>query len=216
MPEENIAKIMQEMLKANAEAARKLLANAAQHRSAAANELLAAQQELQEILSQKDLLYQQFLEKHIARVQTDLERQVKRRLAMDLLDQGKSPEDIVQLLDLDDETADMLADRALNNPYTKIEEIIMAHTLKVTYHSQGRGGDIVMNWRGQECRFWYEFAGGEALVYIDVPDADRWEAQTNIPLALRDQLLEQLAKSVVRDQAPGHQYRIEPAAIVIL
>jgi hypothetical protein len=86
----------------------------------------------------------------------------------------------------------------------------------VYYDNKGRAGDVYFNWDGIVLKFPFEFGGGNTLAMIDVPEPDHWVAKTGIPLDQRNEVLEFIAKRVIRDQAPNHLYEITDDYINIL
>lgn len=87
---------------------------------------------------------------------------------------------------------------------------------RVEYSQQGRGGTIFYHHGDRHIRFDWEFAGGNGVVIIFVPKPEHWEAHTRTPLSQRLEILEFVARQVVRDKAPSCTYRISDNFIDIL
>jgi hypothetical protein len=87
---------------------------------------------------------------------------------------------------------------------------------RVTYSQDGRGGTITYTDADIRIQFDWEFAGGNGVVIIFVQPPQFWEAGTKTPLSQRQEILEFVAKSVVRDKAPGCLYEISDNFIDIL
>ena len=79
---------------------------------------------------------------------------------------------------------------------------------RVAYFQDGRGGTIKYFDRYITISFGWEFAGGNGLVIIFITEIAYWEASTKTPLSERDEILEFVALSVIRDKAPGCIYEI--------
>ena len=50
---------------------------------------------------------------------------------------------------------------------------------------------------------WWEMAGGQALVIVDIPTDAQWEARTKLPLERRIPTLTFIAEQIVEDQISG-------------
>jgi hypothetical protein len=61
--------------------------------------------------------------------------------------------------------------------------------------------------------FYHEMYGGGYHMGIDIPTENQWEKQTNTPLSKRQEILEFLAKTVQREQAPSWKYEIRETDI---
>lgn len=87
--------------------------------------------------------------------------------------------------------------------------------MRIRYSGKGRSGYV--HYQSSESRFsmYYEFGGGDCIVWIDVPSTDKWEKVTGLPLSRRDEVLNAIGKQVVIDQvSSGNGYfRIEGNAI---
>jgi hypothetical protein len=73
--------------------------------------------------------------------------------------------------------------------------------------THGRDGEILYIEKGNTCRFYWEFLGGDAIVGVTFPKKDQWD--TAIPWAAgrQDEIIKKVAKEVVRKKAPGHKVR---------
>ncbi|HMQ61528.1 MAG TPA: hypothetical protein PKE06_12720 [Flavilitoribacter sp.] len=80
---------------------------------------------------------------------------------------------------------------------------------RLEYEQSGRAGIITYCEQDIRITFDWEFAGGNSVVYIFVPNPGQWEAATLTPLTRRQEILDFVGAQVVRDQAPSCTYRIE-------
>ena len=82
--------------------------------------------------------------------------------------------------------------------------------------THGRDGEILYMEKGNTCRFYWEFLGGDAIVGVTFPKKDQWD--TAIPWAAgrQDEIMKMVAKEVVRKKAPGHKVRWADGSFEIL
>lgn len=92
-----------------------------------------------------------------------------------------------------------------------------ARSPHLLYEENGRAGRIWYQHGGKSFDMYWEFGGGHTLVIIDVPDSAEWEAQTKLPLAERHQVLDFVARRVIRDKTSTgrNRYEIGPDSITI-
>ena len=82
--------------------------------------------------------------------------------------------------------------------------------------THGRDGEILYIEKGNTCRFYWEFLGGDAVVGVTFPKKDKWD--TAIPWAAgrQDEIMQKVAREVVRKKAPGHKIRWADGSFEIL
>ncbi|SKB83638.1 hypothetical protein [Dyadobacter psychrophilus] len=73
----------------------------------------------------------------------------------------------------------------------------------VNYVQDGRGGKIFYRNGEIAIGFDWEFAGGNAVVIIFIPEEKHWEAQTKTSPASRDEIIKHVANRAIEDKAPG-------------
>lgn len=220
-PDSNdVQQMMQQMLAQNATAAEALVTSARTEREAAAAEREAAAVALQNATRETETLRAEFYTKHCSRIEKDIREQVAKDLAIRLLRAGESTTEVAALLDMPDPWVDAVAQNDnltkwdLSGPSENRKKIGDSYAW-VEFENQGRGGNVIFHLGKTILRFWYEFAGGQALVLIDAPTEEQWEAQTQLPLSLRMEVLQFIGRQAVAQHAPGHRYRIEFNSIVI-
>jgi hypothetical protein len=213
-PSDDIAAIMQKMLADNAAAAEAVVAGARTERNVAAAERADARQALLDAQKNADKLSAGFYKEYYSRLEKDLGESLTRNFAARLLRIGKSPGEVAALLDAPDPLIAEVA-RSVGFVPVKLAGTIEATTARATYEDQGRGGYLQLYWGQHTCRFWFEAAAHPALLLVEIPREEQWEAQTSIPLAQRPHVLQFMAERMVADQMPGHRYRIEVNSIVI-
>jgi len=217
--------IMQKMLDDNAKAAAAVVAGAQKVREEVAAEREAARKALLETTQNAPALAAKYYRQHWNRIEKDLREQINRDLAAKLLAVSEPPDEVAALLGMPEAEVLEIAQRfgyfemevydfGIPEPDIKWQKMNTSYA-RVSYEDQGRGGYVIFQLGNTICRFWYEFGGGTTLVFIDVPAEAHWEAQTKIPLAQRDQILNFIGQRVIADKAPEYGYRIEPTSIVI-
>jgi hypothetical protein len=82
--------------------------------------------------------------------------------------------------------------------------------------THGRDGEVLYIEKGNTCRFYWEFLGGDAIVGVTFPKKDQWD--TAIPWAAgrQDEIMGKVAREVVRKKAPGHRVRWADGSLEIV
>ena len=83
------------------------------------------------------------------------------------------------------------------------EALEMEGNPKVTYENKGRGGNVCFQNDKTRFNLWWEFAGGDALVILDIPTEKQWVARTNISLEDRKKVIIFIAEQIIKDQMSG-------------
>ena len=210
------ASIIAQMKAENQKAIEKLLKTARTEQDKAAAKRAAAEAELSETKQNANTLTAGLTQKHHARLEKSLRKKVAGDLALDLLYLKNSVAEVAALLDLPESFVMGIAE----NVGIVRHEATEANTVSLMWleiESMGRGGNIIFHWDKITCKFWWEFGTGNTLTFIDVPNAEKWEAVTGIPLERRDIALHFVGKKVAAGQGFGaEKYRLESNAIVIL
>jgi hypothetical protein len=82
--------------------------------------------------------------------------------------------------------------------------------------THGRDGEILYNEKGNICKFYWEFLGGDAIVGVTFPKKDKWDAAIPWAAGRQDEIMKKVAKEVVRQKAPGHKVRWADGSFDIL
>ncbi len=223
-PNDEIRQTMQRMLDENAKAAAAVVAGAQQVKDEAIAARLAARKALRKTEQTQESLKTDFYKTHRARIEKDYKNQLNRHFAGVLLRHGQMPDEVAALLGMPEEEVFEIsrhfgysrwdAEKEAGKPAQKRRKIGSAYA-RVAFQDEGRGGTAIFQWGQIVCRFWYELAGRDALLFIDVPSEQHWEAQTGIPLSWREKILHFIGERAATDQSSHYQYRIEATAIVI-
>jgi hypothetical protein len=68
------------------------------------------------------------------------------------------------------------------------------------YSDYGRGGTVYYESPEGKFDMWWEFGGGKAVVILDIPKEENWEAVTKIPLSKRVEVLTCIAEQIMEDK----------------
>lgn len=74
---------------------------------------------------------------------------------------------------------------------------------KLRYSDYGRGGTIYFESPDTQFDMWWEFAGGDALVIVDIPTPEQWEERTKLPLERREYVLTFIGEQILIDKNGG-------------
>lgn len=81
---------------------------------------------------------------------------------------------------------------------------------------RGRDGEILYIEKGNSCRFYWEFLGGDAIVGVTFPKKDKWDAAIPWAAGRQDEIMQIVAREVVRKKAPGRKVRWADGSFDIL
>ena len=102
-------------------------------------------------------------------------------------------------------------DRAIREEAFK--NITASFSRRIEFEGTYRSGYVTYIEGDIRIRFLHEMYGGNYHMGIDIPTESQWETQTNTPLSKRPDILEFLAKTVQREQAPSWKYEIRETDI---
>jgi hypothetical protein len=118
-----------------------------------------------------------------------------RNLVRKHLEVGESAADIIHWLAVEPKFVQNIQD-----VLDRLEKMKQA-TLRIT--TEGRGGTIYYDSETSHFNMWWEFAGGNALAIIAIPEEKNWTAVTQLPLEQRDTVLRFIGEQVVDRQTTG-------------
>ena len=176
-------------------------------RNALAKELDAAKEERAKAEKEGEKMAQTYFEDKQKQFIEAACTELLRNLTLMHLEAGKSVRDIAIWLDVPKDFVENInqlilhkAKYATNMP----QRVYLAGNPKLRYVDMGRGGTIYFE--NQEITFdmWWEMAGGDALVILDIPTEEQWETRTKLPLERRTQTLTFIAEQIVDDQISGN------------
>ncbi len=142
--------------------------------------------------------------------QTQFEEAARTAFLRDLtrkhLEAGKTTRDIAVWLDVPlafVENIRQIMKRTAKYAIDKPKRLRLEGTPKLRYSDEGRGGTIWFESPNAHFDMWWEFAGGNALVIVDIPTAEQWEARTKLPLERRVHILTFIGEQIVEDKIGG-------------
>jgi hypothetical protein len=97
--------------------------------------------------------------------------------------------------------AELLREEAMFNLFRRFSK-------KLSYSGNFRDGTITYTDGEYTIDFYHEMGGGDCHMYINIPTEDQWELKTHTPLSERIEILEFVAETVQREQAPSWKYEI--------
>lgn len=85
------------------------------------------------------------------------------------------------------------------------------HKRKVSYKEYGRSNDVIYTEGDKMAKFFSEFGTGKCIFYISIPTEENWEKETDFSNNERDEILQYVAETVLRDQttSSGAFFEIE-------
>lgn len=176
-------------------------------RNALEKELEAAKEERAKAEKEGDKMAQTYFEDKQKQFVEAARTELLRNLTLMHLEAGKTVRDIAIWLDVPKnfvENISQLRTRNARYAINKPQRMYLAGKPKLRYVDMGRGGTIYFE--NQEITFdmWWEMAGGDALVILDIPTEEQWETRTKLPLERRIQTLTFIAEQIVDDQISGN------------
>ena len=75
---------------------------------------------------------------------------------------------------------------------------------KLEYDNKGRGGNVLFVNDQTKFDMWWEFAGGEAVAFVNIPTEEKWETYTRLPLSEREATLTFIGEQIISDQFSGN------------
>ncbi len=122
------------------------------------------------------------------------------------LEDGKKPRDIADWLDISKtfiENIHAVVKRVAQSRPEKPKRLQLDGSPRLRYENDGRGGTVWFENYDTRFSMWWEFAGGDALVILAVPTRARWEAETQLPLLSRTEILTFIGEQIVVDHISG-------------
>ena len=113
-------------------------------------------------------------------------KELLRNLTRQHLESGKKAEEISYWLDLPLSFVEEIQEviQRKRNLDTVISKN-MENNPALEYINEGRGGSVIF--KNDKTRFsmWWEFGGGDAVAFVNIPVEDEWENYTRLPLSER-------------------------------
>lgn len=204
--QKQMAKMMEKSMKDALKGVDKANAAIAKERAA----LIKQQEAVQKIHTKAEKEADQMAQEYFAGRQKQFSEAAKTELLRDLvrmhIEVGKSNRDIAVWLDVPLSFVENIrAVMKRNEQYrdkTK-QRLHLEGNPKLRYADYGRGGTIYYESPDAQFDMWWEFAGGNALVIVDIPTKEKWEAVTKLPLNQREKVLTFIGEQIVEDKISG-------------
>jgi len=183
-------------------------ANAAlmKEREAVMKELDAAQAERAIAEREGDKMAQEYFEGKQKQFAEAARTELLRNLVRMHLEVGKTTRDIAVWLDVPMKFVEeirQLLERVAKYATAKPQRLRLEGNPKLRYSDYGRGGTIYYESPDAQFDMWWEFAGGDALIIVDIPTPEHWEARTKLPLERRVQVLRFIGEQILDDKNGG-------------
>lgn len=178
-------------------------------RNAAHDELDAARDAKKAAEDNGERIALQYLERRRKFIVETARNEVIGGLILMHLKDGKPASKIMQWLDVEEDEIEK---------YQEMLRREKKHERRqhLEYTQDGRGGKITYIDGDISLDFDWEFAGGNGVAIIFVPEKKYWEAQTGLPLEEMQGILEFVGKQTVEDKAPNCVYEITDGFVEIL
>lgn len=204
--QKQMASILEQVNKDGLKALDKANAALAAERKRLEKEIDATRAERKKLENEAEALVQQFFSKGQKQFHEAAQTDLLRNLVRKHLENGKTPKEISYWFDVPmrfiKQIQDLIARVA---PYREAsrKRNYPAEGQRLRYSDEGRGGTIWYEAGETQFNMWWEFAGGDALVILDIPTVEQWEERTGIPLLLRENVLHFIGEQVVEDKISG-------------
>ena len=180
-------------------------ANAAlnKERQAVIKELDAAQKLRAKAEREGEKMAQEYFEGKQKQFSEAAKTELLRDLVRMHIEVGKSNRDIAVWLDVPIKFVEdirQLLKRVAQYSGDNSKRVRLEGNPKLRYVDMGRGGTSYYESPDAQFDMWWEFGGGNALVIVDIPTKEQWEARTKLPLDQRTKVLTFIGEQIVLDK----------------
>jgi len=204
--QKQFSKMMEKAMKDSLQGVDKANAALMKERKAVMKELDAAQKERAKAEREGEKMAQEYFEGRQKQFAEAAKTELLRNLVRMHLEVGKSTRDIAVWLDVPMkfvENIRQLLERIAQYAGDKPQRLRLEGNPKLRYADYGRGGTIYYESPDAHFDMWWEFAGGDALVIVDIPTPEHWEKRTKLPLDQREKVLTFIGEQVMEDKNMG-------------
>ncbi len=201
--QKQFSKMMEKTMKDSLKGVDKANAALRKEREVVIKELDAAQKLRAKAEREGDKMAQEFFEGKQKQFTEAAKTELLRDLVCMHIEVGKSTRDIAVWLDVPMkfvENIRQLLKRVAEYTGDKPKRVRLEGNPKLRYVDMGRGGTIYYESPDAQFDMWWEFAGGTALVILDIPTEEQWEARTKLPLDQRQKVLNFIGEQIVQDK----------------
>lgn len=202
-------KLMEKAFKDALTAADTIKANAEAIRKQAEVELDAAREARAQAEANSEKMSADYFEQRKEQLMEFSRTELLRNLVRRHLEVGESAADIIHWLGVEPSFVQNIQDVLDRLEQLKLEKKKEMNWTtpdgkpKLRITTEGRGGTIYYDSETSHFNMWWEFAGGNALVIIDIPSEQHWTARTQLPIEHRDIVLRYIGEQVVESQTGG-------------
>lgn len=203
MEQEQFANMIEQAYKNALEAADAIKAVAERDREAAFRELEAAQAARQAAEANGEKIAEAYFEERRSQLIEFARQELLRQLSRKHLEGGKKVEEIAQWLDVPSDFVEKIREVLARAGSKSGKKTSLPGNPRLRYANSGRGGTIYFENDETTFEMWWEFAGGDALAIINIPNENQWEGTTKIGLDSRNATLQFIGEQVIEDQNSG-------------
>lgn len=200
------AKMMEASMKGALKGVDKANSNLEKERKAVQKELDEVQKLRAKAEKEGDKMAQEYFEGRQKQFREAAQTELFRNLSRMHLEAGKSSRDIAVWLDVPlkfVEEIRRLLERIAKNEAGKPQRLQLEGNPKLRFADYGRGGTIYYESPDANFDMWWEFAGGNALVIVDIPTQEQWEQRTKLPLHQREKVLAFIGEQILDNKNYG-------------
>lgn len=204
--QKQMAAIVEQVNKEGLKALDEANAALAKERKKLEKEIDATRAERKKLEDEAEALVQQFFSKGQKQFHEAAQTELLRNLVRMHIENGKTSREIAYWFDVPMRFIKQIKDLVQRvAPYREVakKRNYPSEGQRLRYSDEGRGGTIWYEAGEIQFDMWWEFAGGDALVILDIPTTEQWEARTGIPLLLRENVLHFIGEQVVEDKVSG-------------
>ncbi|MFN0036110.1 MAG: hypothetical protein ACKVUS_13685 [Saprospiraceae bacterium] len=205
--QKQFSKTMETAIKESLKGVEKANAALRKERKAVGKELDAAQKIRTKAEREADKMAEAYFQGRQEQFAEAARTELLRNLVVMHIEVGKTTRDIAVWLDIPMkfvENIRQLLERISKFGGDKPKRIRIEGNPKLRYSDQGRGGTVWYESPDANFDMWWEFAGGDALVIMDIPSKETWEARTQLPLEQREKILTFIGEQVLIDKNLGN------------
>jgi hypothetical protein len=197
------SKLMEKTMKESLKGVDKANAALNKERQAVIKELDAVQKLRAKAEREGEKMAQEFFEGKQKQFTEAAKTELLRDLVRMHIEVGKSNRDIAVWLDVPMKFVEdirQLLKRVAQYSGDNSKRVRLEGNPKLRYVDMGRGGTIYYESPDAKFDMWWEFGGGNALVIVDIPTEEQWEARTKLPLDQRTKVLTFIGEQIVLDK----------------
>lgn len=201
---DDFSKAIEQVFKDALTKADQIVADAAMIRNQAIRELDAAKELRNGAALEADGLAEQYFEKRQTQFREAARIELLRDLTRKHLENGRDPAEIAKWLEVPFSFIQQI-EELLNRLKNAAEQRSQLNGApEIRYTNKGRGGTIHFVNGQVSFDLWWEFAGGDAVVIVDIPTKKDWEKRTGLKMDERSATICFIGDQIIKDQLSGN------------